>query len=350
MSECEDAPLQQVFRGQTPVDFFRYHLEHDKCIDYLKLASRCETVNMFNRLHIDLENICSPLEIVEIQKAKHGEPTREWLDHLLSWAPTLFETPQRYKRRAISWPMMLYEDPEQDVHEKSLLVAFADDTRRLMLPISVFLQYVDSRYWDVVVLKRRLFSYLHGLDEVSTDFHGVIERVENAVSPTQYRRVITLGTSGGGFPALWAAMLMRASRGISICGCPPRSLSPSLEVLRAPHDVDLCYVYGGAQDQDRRSALSLLALFGGRLCPVPDVDEHVLLYHLMMYHQLGEFLYEILSLKGPTSIDELARRHPLPRVQALRTALATSEQDRADRLDVIHRLDAEVQALRTAST
>jgi predicted RNA-binding protein YlqC (UPF0109 family) len=90
-----------------------------------------------------------------------------------------------------------------------------------------------------------------------------------------------------------------------------------------------------------------LALFGGRLCPVPDVDEHVLLYHLMMHHQLGEFLNEMLRFQGSPSKDELIRRHPLPHVQALRTALARSEQDRADRLDVINRLDAEVQMLRT---
>lgn len=288
--------LQRLFRAQDPAEFIRYHLEHDRSIDYLKLVSRCKTVNMFNRLHIDLENICSPLEIVEIQKlgkSKLSEPTRKWLRHFKYWEPSLFDAPQRYERRAISWPVMLYHDPEQDVHEKSLLVAFADDARRLMMPISVFLQHVDSRLWDIVVLKRGVHSHLHGLDGMATDLHGLLEYVEAAVSPTQYRRVITLGTSGGGFPAIWAAMLVSASRGISICGCPPRSLPPSLEGRLAPHGVDLCYVYGS--DQDRRSALALLALFGGRLRPVPEVDDHVLLYQLVMRRQFGELLDEMLA-------------------------------------------------------
>jgi hypothetical protein len=295
MSESEHAPLQESFPVETPVEFIRHHLEHDKSIDYLKLASCCKTENMFNRLHIDLENICSPLEIVEIQEAKHSETTRKWLEHFFYWAPNLFEEPQRYKRRAISWPLMLYEDSEREIHEKNLLIAFADDARRLMLPIPVFLQYVDCRLWNVVVLKRGIQSHLHGLDGVSTDFGGVIRYVENALSPSQYRRVITLGTSGGGFPAIWAAMLMRASRGISICGCPPKSILPSLEGRRASYDIDLCYVYGDAQERDRRSAFSLYKLFGGRLYPIPDAGDHVLLYHLMMRRELGEFLNNMLA-------------------------------------------------------
>jgi hypothetical protein len=253
-------------------------------------------VNMFNRLHIDLENVCSPLEIVEVRKlgpSKYPQITGRWLRHFRKWAPNLLEAPQGFKRRAISYPVMLYQDPAYDVGEKSLLVAFADDARRLMLPICVFLQYVDSRRWDVVVLKRSLRSHTRGLDRMPMDFHGVIDYVEAEVRPAQYRRVITLGTSRGGFAAIWAAMLMRASRGISICGCPPRRLPTSLKDRPAAPDVDLCYVFGS--DQDRKAALSLQELFGGRLRPVPDIDDHVVLYHMLMRRQFGEFLNEMLA-------------------------------------------------------
>jgi glycosyltransferase involved in cell wall biosynthesis len=56
---------------------------------------------------------------------------------------------------------------------------------------------------------------------------------------------------------------------------------------------------------------------------------------------------ERYEAKLPGRSPDLPRRLDAE-VQALRTALATSERDRADRLDVIKRLDAEVQALRTA--
>jgi hypothetical protein len=288
--------LLHLWRLREPYEYIRYHIENDEQIDYLNLASRCKSVNMFNRLHIELANICAPLEIVEIgniKKSKRPRATNEWLNNFSWWAPDLMINPQRFRRRAILWAVMLYHDPEWNGCDKNLLVAFADDARRLMLPISVFLQYIDSRMWDVLVLKRGERSHLHGLDEMSSDFFGVVERVKSAVSPAQYRRVITIGTSGGGFPAIWAAILLRASRGISICGAAARSLHPSLESQQVPDGLDLCYVYGGAQDQQHARALQ--SLFGGRLRPVPEIDDHVLLYHMIVRRQFGAFISEMLS-------------------------------------------------------
>jgi hypothetical protein len=290
--------LQHLWRSREPTEFIRYHLEHGKRVDYLKLASRCETQNLFNRLHIELENICAPLELVGIAKLPKSDlppPTRKWLRQLKKWEPDLFDAPQRYERRVFSWPMVLYQNPEHDVREKGLLVAFSCNARRLMMPIWLFLQFVDSSRWDVVVLKKSGHSYLTGMEGISTDFPGLVAHVEAAIRPTQYRRVITLGTSGGGFAAIWAALLMGADRGISVCGCPPISLPPSMEDPRAPHEVDLWFVYGGAQEQDHRSALALLDLFGGRLRPVPGVDKHTLFGPLLRRDQFGEFLNEMLA-------------------------------------------------------
>jgi hypothetical protein len=297
--------LQQALRRLRPKEIILLGIEDiepDGAFDYLKLASRCRTQNEFNRLHIGLENVLVPLELAYIamlaKTSEIPEPSRLWLQRIgRKWTPEMFDTPQRYERRSFSRHVILYQNPERDVRNKGLLVAFSGNGRRMMMPISVFLQFLDSRLWDVVVLKKcARNSFLLGLEDVSTDFRGLVEFVETTVSSMQYRRVITLGTSSGGFAATWAAVLMDADRGISVCGRPPSQL-PSLPMgyQEAPHGADLCFVYGGDCAQDHLSALALLDLFGGRLRPVPDIDRHGVLGELLKRGQLAEFLDEMLA-------------------------------------------------------
>ena len=286
---------QQNLSWPTLDESIRSTIERTNGFDYLELASCCETQNMFNRLHIELENICTPLELAGIAKLADTTelpiPTRKWLRKLGRWAPNLLNAPQRYERRQFSWPVMLYQDTQHDMRQKGLLVAFASAARRIMMPISVFLQHVDSRAWDVLVLKRSAHSYLLGLEGVSIDLPGLTGYIETALHSSQYRRMMTLGVSAGGFAAIWAAVLMGADRGTSVGGGPPRPLPFS--VGNTSLETDLCYVYGSAQDH--KSALAMVDIFGGRLCPVPDVDVHGVLGQLLKRGQFGAFLDEMLA-------------------------------------------------------
>jgi len=161
----------------------------------------------------------------------------------------------------------------------------------------VFLQYVDSNLWDVVVLKKcARNSYLLGVEGIASDFFGLVDYVGATVSAAHYRRVMTFGPSGGGFAAAWAAALMGANRGISVCGGvpnPPPSLASEDE--RPPRGVDLCFVFGADNARDHQSALALMGLFGGRLRPIPGIPNHGVLGRLMKRGQLGEFLDEMLA-------------------------------------------------------
>jgi hypothetical protein len=293
--------LHEALRRRGPKETIVPDMEPAGATNYLKLAWRCQTQNEFNRLHIELENICTPLELAGIaelaKSSKIPEPSRLWLEKIGKWTPGIFDAPQRFECHSFSAHVTLYQDPERSVRDKGLLVAFAGNARRLMMPVSVFLQFVESRLWDVVVLKKDgRNSYLDGMDSVATDFHGLVEYVKTTFSPVQYRRVITLGTSSGGFAAAWAALLMDADRGVSISGCPPRALPARVEDRRAKrHGVDLCYVYGMESAPDHQSAIALLGLFGGRLRPVPDIDTHGALGRLLKRGQFAEFLDEMLS-------------------------------------------------------
>jgi hypothetical protein len=275
--------------------------------DYSTLVAQCHTQNQFNRLHIDLESILAPAEIGDLAQlaGDRGLPTlsHDWLQRLKDLSPSLFDAPRPFQRVALTDTLLLYRDPRREPTEKSLLVAFTGGSRRLLLPISVILQHLDSEAWDVVVLRRgpERRPYSQGLESVSRSFPAVIRYVEKVTSAKQYRRVVTLGTSSGGFAALMGAILMGVPRGVSICGglpqlLPDRWLRFQLafrRALGAKPRFEL--VYGANFDPDHRGALTLQAMFGGRLRSVPGVTTHNPLRVLLARGELSAFLDQILD-------------------------------------------------------
>jgi hypothetical protein len=287
---------------------------------YFTLASQCRSQNQSNKLHIDLENLLAPGELIQIAdlaKTQQLPPSScRWLESIERFSPELFDSPQRYRRRALCEceHVLIYQDPDRDAASKSLLVAFAGNGRRLGMPTSVFLQCLDSAAWDVVLLRKgpQKKSYVQGLEGISTHFPGLIRYLQTAATPRQYRRVVTLGTSGGGYAAILAAVLMNTSRGISICGAPPKSPSGlsvqwKLASFRVRRQLAICqratgkprqdlhFVYGADCAPDRESALSLLSSFDGMLRPAAEVGEHNLLGALLKRGQFTDFLNEMLA-------------------------------------------------------
>lgn len=276
--------------------------------DYLPLALQCRTQNEFNKLHIQLENILAPVEFTHFADlaGKQLLPERScaWLKKIEGLSPGLFDAPQAFTRRSLSENVLLYQDPRREAADKSLLVGFAGDARRLMVPISVFLQCLDSRAWDVVLLRkgRQKRSYSKGVEGVSRSLPAVLRYVRSAVSAQQYRRIVTLGTSGGAFFAVLGAILIDAARGISICGAPPKSpLGLRLRCRLALHRAfaerkpEFEFVYGAGHDRDRIAALAMQGSLGGRLRSVEGVDDHNPLAPLLMRGELAAFLESILA-------------------------------------------------------
>jgi hypothetical protein len=292
--------LQQAWRRREAKPGLPAEIEADRGFDYAELASRCRTQNEFNRLRIALENILTPAEIAGIAKlavpAKSAERTQAWLDRLRKWQPNLFEAPQGYERRSTSRRFSFYQQPGGELRDKCLLVAFAGNAGRMMMPVCVFLQFVDSRLWDVVVVKKPASgSHFRGVEGSADDFPGLVRHLETTFRPDAYRQAVTLGTSSGGFCALWAAALMGAMRGISAGGCPPRTLPNLMLGNRPAQATDFCMVYSESAPFDHDAALALRGLFGGRLRPVADVEGHSVLGQLMKRGRFAEFLGEMLG-------------------------------------------------------
>ncbi len=293
--------LKKLRRRPAMVAFERHDIGQDSAFDYLALASRCDSQNSFNRLHIELENVCAPAELArlgDLEKAGRLPPAgRAWVHKLRKLSPDLFDNPRPFVRRAIGKNFFFYRCPDSNPAERGLLVAITGNAQRLLLPVSMFLQAVDPAKWDVlVVIKAKGTTYLDGLEGVASDFPGVIDYIVRTFNPSTYRRTIVFGASNGGFPAAWAAVLMNAERGICVCGVLPNPVPPAaLPPADAGDRPDLCFVYGRDSVRDADPAFTLQALYGGRLLPVPDIAVHNVLEILLERQELNAFMDRILS-------------------------------------------------------
>ena len=276
--------------------------------EYLPLALECCTQNQFNRLHIHLENILAPREFVLLadlaRRQQFPERSRNWLEKIGGLSPGLFDAPQAFSRRSLSDNVLFYQDHEREASAKSLLVGFAGDARRLMLPIAVFLQCLDARAWDIVLLRKgpHKWPFSKGVEGVSRHLPSVLSYVKTSISADQYQRIVTLGTSGGGFYAIVAAILLDGASGVSIGGAAPKaSLGFRLRWQLAYHrafaerEPEFKFVYSAGHDLDRKAAMALQGAYGGKLRPVAGVAEHNALAPLLARGELAEFLNEILS-------------------------------------------------------
>jgi hypothetical protein len=199
----------------SPLVFDRSDIDRDGAFDYLALAALCDSRNSFNRLHIELENVCAPAEIAGLAEldrlGKLPPEGRTWLNKMRKLSPAMFYEPRPFLRHPVGKNFFLYRHPQSHPANRGLLVAITGNAQRLLLPVSLFLQAVDSARWDVlVVIKKKGTSYLDGMDGIAPDFPGVVRHIEAAFTPSAYRRTVTFGVSNGGFPSAWAALLMKA--------------------------------------------------------------------------------------------------------------------------------------------
>jgi hypothetical protein len=294
--------LQRWRRRPEPFDIDCSDIAASGSVDYPKLASGCTTENTFNRLHIELENICTPRELAGIaelsRRWRFPKAGRRWLERLRRLSPEVFDTPPRpYERRALDRQIFFYGDPKFAPGGRGLLIGFTGGARRLLLPIPIILQFIDPAAWDVLLVSRKAGhrSYLQGFEGISEDFPGLVAHIERLFGSKGYAKTVTLGTSAGGFPAVWAARLLGALRGISACGSLPKRLpADAMREKAADRRPDLCFVYGAEYRPDADAARAMHELYGGRLFPIPDADTHAIFKILLRRNKYSGFIEEML--------------------------------------------------------
>lgn len=267
-------------------------------VDYSALVRFCFTVNAYNRVHIELENRLPPMELASLQRSVErsgaAKPTMAWLAQLRQLSAEMFERPQPFAARQLAPGLTMFEDVRVPPAGKSILIAFCGNGNRLLLPVPVFLQFMAAARWDVLLVQKGVGgSYARGIGEISGGVAGIVGAVRRLARPDRYRSVSTFGTSGGGGAAIAAAILLGAARGVSVCG---GSIPDESGVAAAgPAGPDLLYAFGEAHAPDRIAAASMMKRFGGRMLPVPDVDQHNAFAPLLARGEFGAYLATMLG-------------------------------------------------------
>jgi hypothetical protein len=270
---------------------------------YPALAAACRTENELNRLNIDMEHVATPLEMVAIARQYRHLPerSRKWLRSLRRLDRTVFTRPEAYRRTQLARFVTAYSDPAAPAARKQVLVAFCGDVPRIMVQTAFILQVLPAAHWDVILLRLKdgSTSYFEGLDGVAPDFAGLVDFIRREAGIGRYRRVVALGSSSGGYPAIVAGIRLPAARAVALGGRMPRRLPAEDTEPVQGSGIGLVLVHGAAYKPDVDGAAGLARHFGGTAWPVQGVDSHAILYEVLKRRMLGPFLRAILADDSP---------------------------------------------------
>ena len=297
---------------------------------YLKRFVECRTINEVNHVHIAMTNLMTPREAVlllkeitrhagsflprnvDADKAKVlrstavGNITRAARDVV----GTGKATAEPYGRRALAKGLHVFSDGTGRA-AKTLLIGFSGNAERLMMPTPIILQNIDAASVDVAVLRDlRKAGYRDGLEGIGDSLEALIDALPDLLAFSDYRRVATLGTSGGALPALLAGLRLRADAAMSVGGNgpdDPRWQRPdgigARELIAAyagSHSrTRVALVHGAQSPRDQAAAEAIAALVAATLVPVSDPAGpvgHGALYPLVGQRRLAAFLKEHLGL------------------------------------------------------
>lgn len=286
---------------------------------YRRRISRCRTENELNRIHIALENHMTPAEVRYFRAALAGDaadsPSRQWIARLGGFMPINKVRPVEFERKGIFKGVTRYTADVGSADQKTLIIGLAGRFHRLMSPTPWFLDCLNPTLYDVIVLRdfSRL-SYALGIPGLGGDFFEVLSNLRRHVDTRAYRNAISLGTSGGGVPAVLAAIVLNLNRGISIGAQDFRRVAVQLKTLglsdepyaallaSRPHPFpELVLVCGGDHSDDAAAATALQKLVPAHLWKVKNCAKHGVLTWHHARGTLPAFLAKVLgqSLENP---------------------------------------------------
>jgi hypothetical protein len=324
---------------------------------YKRLARGCTTINQLNRVHIALERRLTPLNVMRLRSELAAQPKSGWLalkvERLLNAADSdnkivrvlaplagsnTLETsrawidklhlklrlsgdarPQPFVRRRLDKGLSLFEC-RADRSQKTLLIGFSGDAARLMMPTSMFLQHLDARTTDFVLLytEKRL-GYRNGVRGIAGDLEASAAALENLLDSRAYGRVATIGASSGALPAILVGFRMGADATLSIGPNDPNNVRWSQFTKdRGVTDLfrhfagansrlpDVHLVYGADEPRDAAAVQAIASRIQVRsIRSVPDA-KHNVLFPLAEREQLRDLLRSTVTEPPATSTEPVS--------------------------------------------
>lgn len=279
---------------------------------YLAEVARARTDNLIQGVHFALENEITPLEFEhlahEVEKAGVALPPvcRSWFvqtRHLLRFGTTGIRP---FVRQPCSPGATFYLAPADlpAGTARTLIVAFAGDAHRLMIPIAGFLQRCDPARHELLLLfdpSRSMF--LRGIPGIAPDFASLVAWIERQRVARAAARTVALGASSGGLAAVWAALELGLPRAVSIGGTIPEQVAlrhhtQGLDVSgfddaihrRAGNLPEIAYVYGEQCDRDRVKGVTLAGRLPVTMVPVPRFAQHNVIFETLRRGSLAALI------------------------------------------------------------
>ena len=286
--------------------------------------ARCRTANDARRVQVTLANELAPAEVAMLAKALRERyagtyaSTVHWLGGLESLIGLSAARPQPFERSVLAPGVFRYAAPagRSELGRRTLIVAFTGAAFRLMLPIACVLQNLDASRHDLVLLfDRARTQFLKGVPGIASDLPALLRRLDELAAFGLYRRVVFVGTSAGGLPAMRAAIEIAAERGIGIAASVPADLPSRVQT----HDVDpaphveafarydrgatrLACVCASGHARDRANARWYEAHAGATVVEVPGIDGHNVLQQVFEAGELAPFLAELVDGDGRIAV------------------------------------------------
>lgn len=250
-----------------------------------------KTLADYFKKHIEFENTASPYGAINFIRNERNKNyfIRFFLDKLEKLILDASEKIRPFVRHKISTNVFFYNS---DNINKKILICVCGNANRLMMPIPVFLQYINEKIYDVLVLMDPYkLCYHSGIPDFGFTLKESVNKLSDIISKKKYEQVYTFGTSGGGCASLYVGAYLNAKKAISVGACHPldykntklrlseKNLSGSefdklLSMRRNEYRTNIQVIYSDRHDGDKKSAINFTKhLINVNLFPI-DGESH----------------------------------------------------------------------------
>ncbi len=209
---------------------------------------------------------------------------------------------REWRSSSIRPQAILYEAPTGETANKTLIAGFAGYYMRLMMPTYRILCHLDPEQADLLLLNDlKRADFMQGMAQVGDSIEAVEDFVAAFARERGYRRVVAIGTSGGGLPAIHAAISKGWKRALAVGAASPShhvGIAAKLREIAAMHDpattqLDIVYSAGNVRDAD--ASAQIKGLFPNALVEAePAFSSHNLLDKLYHAGRLDAFMAKLL--------------------------------------------------------
>ncbi len=318
-THSQDEKMQATFSHITNTTTKTSHLNVQHYIVRLfqRTFSYCHTVAELNKALITLEHRLTPVELEvlyeinlsrQLISSRTAEKFHIALDNWLQKMKSMMmdsgkNNPELYDSYRISPYVKHFVGPGSTT-DKTLLICFSEaGAHGLGMPNAVLLQHIDSSRYDILIISEPLNeNYRKGVPHLGKNVTEVITWIAKQNFISNYKRLRTMGSSAGSYPALIAGNVLGAELVVSIGGRfytkshPIKSLERvfmSWKTMRNRNCSHVLMCYAKDESRDHHYAKYMAMLSGGSLMAVEFTNgnvDHLFLRQLVEYGELDSFL------------------------------------------------------------